>query len=127
MDHLVTLGRLDDIPDGGARGFDPEGSGRDTMFIVRQGKALHGWLDRCPHEGVTPLPYRRHAYLNKAATRIMCYAHGAQFEIDSGLCVGGPCLGRSLTPVPLQVLADGRMLAAPVWQAAVASLTFPIE
>ena len=70
-----------------------------------------GWWDRCPHEGATPLPYRRHAYLNKAATRIVCYAHGAQFEIQSGRCVIGPCLGESLSAVPLEVSADGGVCA----------------
>jgi nitrite reductase/ring-hydroxylating ferredoxin subunit len=112
MDTLVTLGRFDDIPDGTSRGFDPGATGRDTLFVVRQGAALHGWLDRCPHEGATPMPYRRHAYLNKAGTRIVCYAHGAQFDIESGRCLIGPCLGEALTSVPLHLSADGRVLAA---------------
>jgi nitrite reductase/ring-hydroxylating ferredoxin subunit len=107
MNMQITLGHIDDIPDGESRGFDPLGAGRDTLFVVRQGERLHGWHDRCPHEGVTPLPYRRHAYLNKKRTRIVCYAHGAQFEIDSGLCVLGPCVGERLTPVPLAIAHDG--------------------
>jgi nitrite reductase/ring-hydroxylating ferredoxin subunit len=110
MNPTITLGRIEDIPDGASRGFDPAHSGRDTLFVVRRGTALHGWLDRCPHEGATPMPYRRHAYLNKAGTRIVCYAHGAQFEIDTGRCVVGPCLGDSLTPVPIELTDDGRVL-----------------
>lgn len=121
MNSLRILGRIDDIPDGGARGFDPAASGRDALFVVRRGAVLRGWLDRCPHEGATPLPYKRHVYLNKAGTRIDCFAHGAQFEIDSGRCVSGPCLGEALTPVPLQGLPDGRLLAAPVWDIAPAA------
>lgn len=111
MDWLVTLGRMADIPDGGARGFDPGRTGRDTLFVVRRGEALHGWLDRCPHEGATPLPYRRHAYLNAAGDRIVCGAHGAQFDIASGVCLLGPCQGDALTPVPLQLTREGEIRA----------------
>ena len=111
MDRQVTLGRIDAIPDGQARGFDPGGTGRDTLFVVRRGAALHGWLDRCPHEVVTPLPYRRHAYLNAAGDRIVCSAHGAQFDIASGECLAGPCRGEFLTPVPLTATAHGELRA----------------
>ena len=107
MDTHITLGHIDDIPDGLARGFDPAGSGRDTLFVVRQGMTLHGWHDRCPHEGATPLPLRRHVYLNKSRSHIVCFAHGAQFEIDTGVCVLGPCIGERLDPVPLTVAPDG--------------------
>jgi nitrite reductase/ring-hydroxylating ferredoxin subunit len=111
MNHSVPLCHVDDLPDRSSRGFDPARTGRDTLFVVRTGATLHGWIDRCPHEGDTPLPYRRHAYLNKAATRIVCFAHGAQFDIGSGRCVAGPCVGQSLARVPLTVCADGQVLA----------------
>jgi nitrite reductase/ring-hydroxylating ferredoxin subunit len=29
--------------------------------------------------------------------------HGALFEIDSGLCVSGPCAGKALRPLPVRV------------------------
>lgn len=112
MKSIVTLGRADTLAEGEARGFDPGRRGRDTLFVVRSGGALRGWLDRCPHEDETPLPYRRHAYLNAARTRIVCFAHGAQFDVATGECVSGPCLGESLTPVPLSVTTGGELLGA---------------
>jgi nitrite reductase/ring-hydroxylating ferredoxin subunit len=111
MSQLVPLCHADDLPDRSARGFDPGMTGRDTLFVVRLGDTLHGWHDRCPHEGATPLPYRRHAYLNKAATRIVCFAHGAQFDIGSGQCLVGPCIGQALAKVPLTISADGLLMA----------------
>jgi nitrite reductase/ring-hydroxylating ferredoxin subunit len=45
---------MDDLPDPGARGFDPEGLGRDTLFVVRSGALIHAWRDACPHFGDTP-------------------------------------------------------------------------
>lgn len=108
---MVPLARLSDIPDGCSRGFDPDGVGRDSLFVVRQGEQVYGWLDRCPHEGMTPLPYKRHRYMNAAGTRIVCFAHGAQFDIATGLCFRGPCLGESLTRVALSISSDGYVVA----------------
>lgn len=114
MNGEILLCRLGDIPDGASRGFDPHGAGRDTLFIVRQGATLHGWHDQCPHEGVTPLPWQRHRYLNARGTRIVCFAHGAQFDIATGVCILGPCRGASLMPVALRVTASGEVfLGAP--------------
>jgi nitrite reductase/ring-hydroxylating ferredoxin subunit len=34
---------------------------------------------------------------------IECQAHGARFDPASGACTGGPCLGRALTPLEIEV------------------------
>jgi nitrite reductase/ring-hydroxylating ferredoxin subunit len=101
-DVPVHLGPAADVPEGGARGYDPSGDGQDTLFAVRAHGTLHLWRDRCPHAG-TPMAWRRHAYLNAAGNRIVCAAHGAQFEPDTGLCVVGPCLGAHLQPVAFSI------------------------
>ena len=105
----TMLCHIDALPDGDARGFDPAGSGRDTLFIVRQGQRLHGWRNACPHIDGAPMAWRRHAYLNAERSRIVCSAHGAQFAIDSGLCTLGPCLGQRLTAVPLTLNPAGEV------------------
>jgi nitrite reductase/ring-hydroxylating ferredoxin subunit len=101
----MRLCHLDDLPDGESRGFDPGAIGRDTVIVVRQGRSLHAWLDICPHQG-TPMAWRRHAYLNAARDRIVCNAHGALFDIHTGVCTLGPCLGQALTPVALALQRD---------------------
>jgi nitrite reductase/ring-hydroxylating ferredoxin subunit len=111
MSPLVPLCRLDDLCDGDARGFDPLRTGQDTLLLVRQGARLYAYLDRCPHYGDTPMAWRRHAYLNADRSRIVCAAHGALFDIGSGACVRGPCLGQSLTPVTLTLARDGGIWA----------------
>jgi len=102
----MRLCHLDDLPDGDSRGFDPGGSGRDTLFVVRRGAALHAYQNACPHHG-TPMAWRKDAYLNAAGDRIVCAAHGAQFEIDTGRCTLGPCLGDALVPVALSIHESG--------------------
>jgi nitrite reductase/ring-hydroxylating ferredoxin subunit len=105
----TRLCHLSDLPDGGARGFDPFRRGRDTVFAVRRGDAVRVWADRCPHHG-TPMPWRKDAYLNAAGDRIVCSAHGALFEPDTGLCVQGPCLGERLRALPCTLTDDGELL-----------------
>jgi nitrite reductase/ring-hydroxylating ferredoxin subunit len=34
---------------------------------------------------------------------IVCRSHGAMFEIESGLCVDGICIGQSLQRLPIQL------------------------
>lgn len=71
-------------------------------FVVRVGEAVRGYLNRCPHAGhaLDLLPGR---FLTADATLILCSSHGALFEKTTGYCVAGPCMGRALTPLALQV------------------------
>lgn len=109
----MRLCSFDELADGRSRGFDPQGAGRDTLFVVRRGRALFAYANACPHHG-TPMAWKKDAYLDAAGERIVCFAHGAQFEIETGRCTLGPCLGQALTPLPLAVHEDGGVhLAAP--------------
>lgn len=57
------------------------------------------------------MAWRRDAYLNRDASRIVCSGHGAEFEIESGRCTLGPCLGQALARVELEVDVDGSVYA----------------
>ena len=105
------LCRADAVAEGDSRGLDPDEVGQDLLLILRTGGQLRLYRDACPHQGV-PMAWRKDAYLNGDATRVVCYAHGAQFEPDTGLCVLGPCLGESLQPVAFEVDAEGWVLLA---------------
>ena len=97
----VFLCRMDELPDGDSRGFDPLRAGQDSVLLVRRGERVFAWRDACPHHGGTPMAWRKDAYLNADRTRIVCAAHGAQFDIETGVCTLGPCLGQGLQPVEL--------------------------
>ncbi len=104
---------LDDIAEGAARGFDPLGQGRDTMFVVRKGARVFGWRNFCPHYGHEQMAWEKDGYLTHDGARIVCGAHGAEYEIESGVCVAGPCLGKALVPVPLEIRAGQVFIAGP--------------
>jgi nitrite reductase/ring-hydroxylating ferredoxin subunit len=101
----VPLCSFEALPDNAARGFDPLGQGRDAVFVVRRGDTVKAYRNVCPHQGAS-LPWRKHAYLNCEGTRIVCAAHGAQFDIDTGKCVQGAALGQSLEAVATLIIAD---------------------
>jgi nitrite reductase/ring-hydroxylating ferredoxin subunit len=108
----VRLARVEELADPGTRGFDPGEVGRDTLFVVRLGREIYAYRDACPHFGDTPMAWRKDAYLNGDGTRIACHAHGAQFDITTGECLLGPCLGQRLTSVEIDVTGDGYIVLA---------------
>jgi nitrite reductase/ring-hydroxylating ferredoxin subunit len=96
--------RLDELPVGAARGFDPGNVGEDTIVVLHRASGVRAYHNRCPHQGAR-LEYRKDRFLSADGARILCHAHGAHFEAESGVCTHGPCLGQSLAPVPCQVEA----------------------
>jgi nitrite reductase/ring-hydroxylating ferredoxin subunit len=106
--------RLEDVVDQGVRAFTI-GTGDWPLrgFVVHAGAQVHGYLNRCPHAG-HPLDLVPGRFLTADRLLILCSSHGALFEKATGLCVAGPCPGRTLTRVPLEVHSGLVMLAAGV-------------
>lgn len=92
----IALCLLDELIEGQARGFDPLSVGRDSLFALRHDGEVRVYRNSCPHLDVR-LEYRKDRFLSVDGSRIVCYAHGAQFLPNSGLCVYGPCLGAHLS------------------------------
>jgi len=107
------LCRAEEIAEGTARGFDFDGEGKDTLFLVRVGGILRGWRNACPHIDGAPMAWRKDAYLNAAGTLIVCHAHGAEFSPETGLCLRGPCQGLSLERMRLELAGDGTVFFTP--------------
>lgn len=101
---------LFDLRDGQSRGVDPARRGRDSVFVVRRAGHFFAYEDRCPHYGATPMAWRKDSYLNREGTRIVCSAHGAEFDIESGECLLGPCLGQALIRVAIESDQDDAAL-----------------
>ena len=90
------------------------------LFAVRLDNAIYAYWNLCPHRS-SPLNWVPNQFLDTENQLIQCALHGALFEIDSGLCIAGPCSGDSLQPVELRcdnqhyyVAANQRMPAPPV-------------
>lgn len=98
-----SLIRLPARPDQGLSEIEVELDGeRQSLILLREGDAVHAWLNICPHAG-RRLDYAPGRFLRDREQRLVCAAHGACFELPSGTCVAGPCRGQSLTPVPVEL------------------------
>lgn len=106
----VDLMALSDLADPGAVSLTL-GTGRDRreVLVTRAGDRVRAFVDACPHafvplgDGLSPLLDRNDPAL------LVCSFHGARFRADTGLCVSGPCTGKSLMPLVAEV-RDGRVL-----------------
>jgi nitrite reductase/ring-hydroxylating ferredoxin subunit len=82
-------------------------------FIVRVGSELRAYINRCPHQSLS-LNLMPDRFLSADSSVIVCSMHGAIFEKSTGLCVAGPCTGRSLRQVPVVVVAGVVLLGKEV-------------
>lgn len=82
----------------------PDGS---VGFVVRRGESFVAYRNLCPHWGVD-LDLGFGDFVDPRSGRISCRNHGAEFEPDTGVCVLGPCVGDSLTALPVSV-REGRV------------------
>lgn len=66
-----------------------------------------GYVNSCPHQGIW-LNFGEGNFFTRDRAFLKCGRHGSVFEIDSGLCIDGPCKDRSLEPIALAVV-DGEV------------------
>jgi nitrite reductase/ring-hydroxylating ferredoxin subunit len=97
-DDVRALCRLEDIADGDAKGFEGAEGSFIGLLAVRQGERVYVYQNACPHIG-TPLDWTPDRFLTVDRRHLICATHGAQFTIDTGECISGPCRGDFLQPV----------------------------
>jgi nitrite reductase/ring-hydroxylating ferredoxin subunit len=103
-----VLCRVDEIPEGEARGFAAAPGGFTGLFAVKRDGTIRVWVNSCPHVGL-PLEMVPHRFLDSKRQTIICSAHGARFRIEDGVCVTGPCIGEALESVPVRIV-DGQVV-----------------
>lgn len=102
--------RLDELADPDARGFYVgEGEWPFRGFIVRKGQGIFAYANICPHRR-HPLDMLPDAFLVEDGKLIRCASHGALFEPETGLCVLGPCQGKSLMVLAFRLDSSGTIL-----------------
>ena len=121
IDLTRVLCRVADVERHGACAFRLGGGDWPLRgFVVRAGGELRAYVNRCPHAG-HPLDLVPGRFLSADGALIVCASHGAVFEKSTGLCLAGPCAGRALTGVALEVLQGVVMLAEGVAAEALAA------
>jgi nitrite reductase/ring-hydroxylating ferredoxin subunit len=102
----LALARLEDLPEAGAELVDVETSaGFVSLVLTRSGTQVSAFENRCPHAGY-PLQRADRRVLVQEGRYLVCGAHGASYELETGACAGGPCNGVGLTRIAV-VVRDG--------------------
>jgi len=90
----IAVCQFDDLADPGSREFRFDDD-RERGFVVRRGDEVYAYRNHCMHVGY-PLNWKPHEFLTRDGRHIICAAHGAIYQIDSGVCTEGPCPGKRL-------------------------------
>lgn len=104
------LCHVDDLPLRGAKAIALEGLNAQgeietcPLIVVRWDESVFGYINTCPHKP-TQLDARIPGeFFNPERSHLMCDKHGALFEVDTGLCLDGPCQGEGLQKLSLEVV-----------------------
>jgi phosphoglycolate phosphatase len=74
--------------------------GREA-FVIRFDGQVMGYINECRHLP-TELDWNFGHFLDADKAHLVCATHGALYDPVSGLCVAGPCRGRSLEKVAIE-------------------------
>jgi nitrite reductase/ring-hydroxylating ferredoxin subunit len=74
-------------------------------FLLQHSAGLFAYVNRCPHWAVD-LDLGDGRFYDAELDRIYYKNHGALFRVPDGMCEHGPCLGRALEPVAVEVEGD---------------------
>lgn len=109
----ITVCRFDELPDPGCREFRIGGGDWPFRgFVVRRGERVFAYENVCAHAG-HPLNWKPDSFLTEDSRRIVCASHGAIYQIESGECVGGPCVGKKLRQVEVDVVEGEVVVRGP--------------
>lgn len=92
----TELCQLSEIKDNDAKGMVAVVEGKQrNIFVARKGDQAFAYLNWCPHNQVLidQLPGQ---FFNGDHSLLRCSKHGALFQVETGMCVEGPCEGEGL-------------------------------
>ncbi|MGD9968036.1 MAG: Rieske (2Fe-2S) protein [Hyphomonadaceae bacterium] len=107
----AVLARVDALADPCAIVLTPDAANPFVSVIVtRRGDAIAAFRNKCPHAGY-PLQRADGRIALQEGRFMVCGAHGASFDLDTGACAGGPCNGEPLERLAI-IIRDGYVCVA---------------
>lgn len=103
---MQALCQLSDFTEGQAKGFEINGT---KLVGIKYRDNFYLYENSCPHRSI-PLEWQPDQFLDYDKTFIQCATHGALFQINTGLCISGPCVEDRLTAIPFQLAGDQVMI-----------------
>ncbi len=90
-------------------------------FAVQFDGQYFAYLNRCGHIAVQ-LDYMPGEFFSDDGQTLVCATHGAEYAPDTGACLGGPCFGIGLEPLPLTLEDDNLILESNEYELALLSI-----
>jgi nitrite reductase/ring-hydroxylating ferredoxin subunit len=81
-------------------------------FLVRFHGKVYAYANVCPHQR-HPLNLTPTGFFTLDRAELLCASHGAIFKPETGECVGGPCLGKSLKKLATRIEDEFVYVTAP--------------
>jgi nitrite reductase/ring-hydroxylating ferredoxin subunit len=72
---------------------------RQAIALRFEGRAV-AYINECAHVPIE-LDFNPGDVFDLSRQYLICSTHGAYYDPSNGLCLGGPCPGRHLTPLKL--------------------------
>ena len=107
--QTIQLCTASEFPEIGVKGFSlSDNETQQDIFVIRQNNQWQAYQNSCPHLGL-PLNWQTDQFFDDKKAYIQCAVHGALFRIKDGLCIWGPCIHQSLSPILVR-LVDGNVV-----------------
>lgn len=74
--------------------------GSAPAFVIRYDGVVYAYRNECAHIPIE-LDFNPGDVFDLSRQYLICSTHGAYYDPTNGLCLGGPCAGRRLTPLPI--------------------------
>ena len=68
-------------------------------FVIKKNNKYFAYQNLCRHLSVT-LDLNDADFFTHDKKHLQCQMHGAIYEIETGLCIAGPCVGAKLISIP---------------------------
>ncbi|SPL69986.1 Rieske (2Fe-2S) protein [Acinetobacter stercoris] len=72
-----------------------------SLVVIKKDQHYFCYENVCPHFSVQ-LDYKSGQFSTYQNSVIMCAHHSALFDIETGLCIDGPCKGKSLVAIKIE-------------------------
>jgi nitrite reductase/ring-hydroxylating ferredoxin subunit len=79
---------------------NPTGRAYEIIVVLDGDGEPHAYRNECEHIAVPLALFVDSMFV---ADSLLCATHGARYRLEDGYCFEGPCVGQSLTRLPLVV------------------------
>lgn len=103
MADWIALCPLSALPEGHSKSVDIHTNSQPlALVLVHKNGKIVGYHNQCPHLGIR-LEWQPDQFLDIDGYFIQCASHAALFNIHDGHCIAGPCVGRYLDAISIDI------------------------